>query len=72
MVPKRGDDVIPVVFEGGRYAGRRRVARTPELLIITMGDEHTVYERVDDWDGQFTGLYRYNSTRHGDPEEPTP
>lgn len=60
--------MIRVMFEGGRYAGMRRVSRTPELLVVTMGHEHVVYERVDDWDGNFTGVYRYNTTRYGTEE----
>lgn len=61
--------MIPVVFVGGKYAGRRRVTRTPELLIITMGDEHHVYARRMDPDTrEFLDVYDYTTTRYGTEE----
>jgi hypothetical protein len=61
--------MIPVVFRGGPYAGPRRVEKTPELLILTMGEAHHVYQRVIDPDtGEFTQVYEFHSTKYGTEE----
>lgn len=63
------DELIPVVFVGGRYAGRRRLTRTPELLVLTMGFEHHVYARRMDPDTlQFVNVYDYTTIRYGTEE----
>ena len=61
--------VIRAKFVGGpqRYQGIHQLGRTPELLFLTMGFEHHIYQRMDDPDtGVFTGVYSYHSTRQTD------
>lgn len=61
--------MIPVMFVGGRYNGPRRLARTPELLVITMGNVHYVYARRMDPDTrEFLDIYDYTTTRYGTEE----
>lgn len=63
--------MIRAKFVGGpkRYQGIHQLGRTPELLILTMGDEHHIYQRVIDPDtGDFTEVYEFHSTRYGTDE----
>lgn len=61
--------MIHVMFVGGKYAGPRRLARTPELLVVTMGFEHHVYARRMDPDTrEFLDIYDYTTTRWGTEE----
>jgi hypothetical protein len=63
--------VIRARFVGGpkRYQGIHRLARTPELLILTMGNEHHIYQRAIDPDtGDFIDVYEFHSTRYSTDE----
>lgn len=63
--------MIRAKFVGGpeRYQGVHQLSRTPELLILTMGNDHHIYQRVIDPDTRdFTDVYEYHSTRYGTDE----
>lgn len=58
-------------FRGGpeRYQGVHLLGRTPDLLVVTMGDAHHVYSRDVDPDTlKFIDSYTYVTTRYGTPE----
>lgn len=62
---------VRATFRGGpeKYQGVHRLERTPDLLVLTMGDEHYVYARDVDPDTlKFTDSYTYVTTRYGTPE----
>lgn len=58
---------IRATFRGGpeKYQGVHLLGRTPDLLVLTMGDEHYIYARDVDPDTlKFTDSYTY-VTRSG-------
>lgn len=64
--------MIRAVFRGGpaRFQGVYLMGRAPELLILTMGFEHHIYQRVIDPDtGKFLDVYEFHSTRSATDEE---
>lgn len=55
-----------VIFTGGptRFQGTHSVTETPSILVLTLGTDNHIYQRVIDPDsGEFMNIYEFHSTR---------